>query len=303
MFDAAKRVAIVSHDAGGAEILSSYIVQQNLHCSYVLAGPALKIFKKKIGPVSVIPLGDAIAESEWLLCGTSWQSDLEWQGIKIANHYGKRTVAFLDHWVNYRQRFVRNGQTCLPNEIWVGDAHAKALAESVIPEVATKLLVNPYYEELKRDIAAIRWPEIGKGVGLNLLFLSEPVREGGARLFGDEHYWGYTEEEALHFLLSNLHVFAQPIGRIVIRPHPSEPAHKYDWVEKIYKLAMVSASDRAILEDIAECDVVLGLQSMAMVIGLLAGKRVISCIPKDGDRCLLPHPEIEHLATLIKNIS
>lgn len=303
MIDSSQRVAIVAHDAGGAEILSSYVVQQNLLCSYVLAGPALKIFNRKIGPVRVMPLEDAITQSEWLLCGTSWQSDLEWQAIKMANVHGKRSVAFLDHWVHYRERFVRDGVTCLPNEIWVGDAHAKALAERVIPEVITKLLANPYFDELKREIVAIRRLEIKREVGLNLLFVSEPVREGGARMYGNERYWGYTEEEALHYLLSNLHVLVQPVGRIVIRPHPSELPDKYDWVDKVYKLAIVSAGNRTLLEDIAESDVVVGFQSMAMVIGLLAGKRVISCIPENGNKCVLPQTEIEHLQSLIHEIS
>lgn len=39
---------------------------------------------------------------------------------------------------------------------------------------------------------------------------------------------------------------------------------------------------------------------MAMVIGLLAQKRVISCIPPGGRPCSLPQKEIEPLSELIQ---
>ena len=37
-------ISIISHDAGGAEIISSWAKQQNRNFFYVLEGPALKIF-------------------------------------------------------------------------------------------------------------------------------------------------------------------------------------------------------------------------------------------------------------------
>ena len=43
-------VAIVSHDAGGAELISSYVKRKidNIYL-YVLSGPAVKIFERKLG--------------------------------------------------------------------------------------------------------------------------------------------------------------------------------------------------------------------------------------------------------------
>ena len=51
--EAQSAVGIVSHDAGGAEILSSYVVQNNLSCIYYLAGPTINIFERKLGPLDV----------------------------------------------------------------------------------------------------------------------------------------------------------------------------------------------------------------------------------------------------------
>jgi hypothetical protein len=39
---------------------------------------------------------------------------------------------------------------------------------------------------------------------------------------------------------------------------------------------------------------------MAMVIGLMAEKKVISSIPKNGRKCVLPHSNIIHLQDLLE---
>ena len=95
------KTAIVAHDAGGAEVLSSYVRQQGLDCLFSLRGPALAIFERKLGPIENLDLALALQCSERLLCGTSWQSDLELEAIQLARDLGKPSVAWLDHWVNY----------------------------------------------------------------------------------------------------------------------------------------------------------------------------------------------------------
>ena len=50
-----------------------------------------------------------------------------------------------------------------------------------------------------------------------------------------------------------------------------------------------------------EADVVVGCASMAMVVGLLAKKRVICSIPPGGRMCALPQKGIEHLQVLVSN--
>ena len=42
-----KKLLIVSHDAGGAEILSSYLIEKKIKGDFILSGPAKKIFKEK----------------------------------------------------------------------------------------------------------------------------------------------------------------------------------------------------------------------------------------------------------------
>ena len=85
----------------------------------------------------------------------------------------------------------------------------------------------------------------------------------------------------------------------MIRPHPSEAAGKYDWARSAQGVpVVVTGGGQTLLQEVVDCDVVVGCESMAMVVGLLAGKRVVSTIPPGGRACVLPYPEIERLTSL-----
>lgn len=291
-------IGVVAHDAGGAEILSSYIRQQGLVCIYCLEGPARGVFSRKLGQVESLHLDELVLRSDLVLCGTSFLSDLEWRALGLARAAGKPSVAALDHWVNYRQRFFRHGNWHFPDEIWVGDEIGESLARKECPGIKTTLVPNPYFLDIKRELAALPKPQEAAN-GLRILYVSEPLREDGLALYGDEMYWGYTEEDALRYFLSNIHVFGEQIGQIVIRPHPQEENDKYRWAVREFDLPIVSGLDKTLLEQIVACDVVVGCATMAMVVGLLAGKRVISCTPPGSKADPLPHPEIENMQDLL----
>jgi hypothetical protein len=294
-------ICIVSHDAGGAEILSSYVRRQKPACRFVLAGPAVKIFERKLGPVQLSPLEGALATADSLLCGTSWQSDIEWRAIALACDLGKPSAAFLDHWVNYRERFIRGGKTHLPEEIWVGDALARGRAEVLFPGRIIRLVDNPYFADLRNELAGLKRSPASVCEGLRILYVCEPLREHALLEHGNERHWGYVEEDALRYFLTHLDVLGAPIGHIVLRPHPSEKSDKYDWALREFGLPIVRGGGRSLFEEVVDADVVVGCESMAMVIGLLAQRRAISCIPPGGRPCVLPQTEIESLQALVSS--
>lgn len=293
-------IAVVSHDAGGAEILSSYVRQQKLESLLVLKGPACKIFERKLGAIQILPLEEAVRQAGSILCGTSWQSDLEFNAIKLARSLGKRSVAFLDHWTNYRERFVRSGETCMPDQIWVGDSFAESMATEIFSGLPIRLIENPCFQDIRRELAAIPMGRLPSSDKISVLYVCEPIREHGRLQFGDERHWGYVEEEALRYFLVNISAFGTIIDRIVIRPHPSELSNKYRWAQHEFDLPIVLGGTRTLVEEIAEANLVVGCESMAMVIGLFAGKRVVSCIPPGGRACVLPQREIESLQALLR---
>lgn len=293
-------LAIVAHDAGGAEVLSSYVARHCSSCMFVLEGPALDIFERKLGVNTLTPLEEAVDKCNSLLCGTSFKSALEWRAIAAAQAADKPAVAFLDHWVNYRERFTRFGRWHWPDEVWVGDEIAARIARQDLPELKQKLVPNAYFMDIRDEINAVIVPPRASGGGLNILYVCEPLREGALARYGDERYWGYTEEEALAYFLSNVAVLGNNIARITIRLHPTENQNKYDCVLSHFDLPLVCGEQKTLPEQIALSDVVVGRSTMAMVVSLLSGRRVFSCIPPGGKTPRLPQVEIENMSDLIR---
>ena len=290
-------LAVVSHDAGGAEILSSYVRHRSIEAEFVLDGPARKVFARKLGAITSGSLEEVLKRAESVLTGTSWQSDLEIDAIRLARSLGKRSVSFIDHWINYGERFTREGDAHLPDEIWVGDPIAAQIARSYFPATPVQVVENPYFADIRAEIDRAL-PSRSASAGTSVLYVCEPLREHALRQFGNERHFGYVEEEALRFFLTNIHRVATRVDRVTIRPHPSEAADKYSWAPTEFTVPIERGGQRSLVEEIVAADVVVGCESMAMVVGLMAGRRVVSCIPPGGRPCGLPHAEIEHLQSL-----
>ncbi len=290
------RTAIVAHDAGGAELLAAWVRRQRGDggaFSFAVDGPALAVFRRTLGAVDSRPLAGVLAGADRLLAGTGWQSRLETDAIAMARARGLPSAAFLDHWVNYRERFVRAGVAVLPDELWVGDPIALALARRLLPEVPARQVDNPYFADLREALAQQPpRPPRAAGAPHALLYVCEPIAAHAQAQFGNPRHWGYTEHDALRYTLGHLHRLGAPVGRIVVRRHPSEPDGKYRDTVAGFDLPLQFSDGRPLIAEVAASDIVVGCNSMAMVIGLLAGKRVVSAIPPGGGGCALPQPEI-----------
>lgn len=293
-------IAIVSHDAGGAEILASLVARQKLDCVFVLEGPAVEVFRRRLGPIQSVGLEWAVQSSDSVICGTSWQSDLEWRAVVAAKSNQRRVVSYIDHWGHYLERFTRNGLTILPDEIWVGDAVAFSKAVTIFPQLTVRLEPNPYFADIIEQLSNLSDRAHPDGdVGLSVLFVCEPLSDHGRLDFNNELHWGYTEFDALRYLYRNLASLGDRVRRLTIRPHPSERSGKYDDIAREFGDVALVGGKRSLLEEISDCDVVAGCQSMAMVVGLLANKRVVAAIPPGGIACALPQVEIEPLTALV----
>jgi len=293
-------IAIVSNDAGGAEILSSYV--KNTPGIYYLAvsGPAINIFERKLGEINNLSMEEAIDKASWLLCGTSSPSEIELNAIKRAKLLRKKSVAYLDHWINYKERFVRSAEAVYPDEIWVGDKWAKEIADKVFLNLPVCLKYNPYFDDINKALKSIESKVNENRKGVNILFLSQPISVHAKASKEDDLNRGYSEYDALTYLLSNTHVLGEQINNVEIRLHPSEKYGKYDELLLRYtNLKALVTGGEGLLASIVSSDIVVGMDSMAMFVGLLAHKKVICCIPPYGKPCRLPHSEIHYLADII----
>ena len=187
----------------------------------------------------------------------------------------------------------------MPDEIWVGDEYAARIARSQFAGQRVRLVENPYFDDVRRSFASLG-ASLARPARPVLLYVTEPMREHGLLHYGDERYFGYTEEEAVQYFLENLKFIASDVARIVIRAHPSEPEQKYAWARERVSAPLEISEGKSLIEDIATADIVVGCESMAMVVALLGSKRVVSAIPPGGHPCALPQSEIELLQDLIR---
>jgi hypothetical protein len=280
-------VAVACHDAGAANIIQAWILsepQRKWRC--VMAGPAARQWQHLSGGASThSSIASALNGASTLLSGTGWESSFEHDARQIARSMGLMNVAVLDHWTNYLERFTRNEEALLPDQIFVTDAYALQLAKEKFPSIPIKQKENLY---LKRQLS-----EIDK-ISANtkeVLYLLEPIVASWPK--------NKTGEiEALEYFFSKLNSLDIPISApIRLRPHPSENPAKYEqWLAgkpELFKRRKIVIDNSSSLScSISSARWVFGCQTYAMVIALHAGRSVFSTLPPWAPICSLPHSEI-----------
>jgi hypothetical protein len=301
-----KTILTVCHDAGGAEVVSSFVKknQKNYHFFCIAEGPAKQIFcRKKLesliiefeGKHHISQIFDRIGKIDLVLTGTSWATTLELDFIREAKSQKTKTAAYLDHWANYQERFgypKANWQTNLPDEIWVGDENAFELAKKKFADWPMRFVPNAFFEEIRQIWRKARKPP--KSAEKVILFASEPIdamknkSKPGIEIA--------ILEKLLKFLIIN---FAET--KIIIRLHPSENINKYDNIVKKYgkvlKISVQSAKEN-MHESLTQASAVIGMKSMLLFIAALGGKNVASFLPEKNQHCPLPEARIVKIKKL-----
>jgi hypothetical protein len=291
LFELPKPVAVVAHDAGGANQIIALIQAEGNVNSFqaYLEGPALKLWLKAF-PHSQLhtSLEGALDGCQSLLTGTGWASNLEYNAIYTASASGIHITAVLDHWVNYDQRFTRDGHVVRPSEFWVVDQYALTMAIQSFPDNHIRQ-VPDYY--LQNQVQEITQPSPEEKT---LLYILEPARSKWGK-----HVAG--EFQALHYMIEKLPDMCLPQGiRIQLRPHPSENREKYrDWISQ-HADFNVSLDDSPTLADaISKAQWVAGCESYALVVALAVGRTVFCTLPPWAPACRLPHQGLIQLKSLL----
>lgn len=292
-------VAIVCHDAGAANHVIAWVKNGLLvgERRVVMEGPARKLWLNNgMDDADLYPsLSEALGSAASLVSGTGWGSDLEHDARVLAGKLGLPSAAVLDHWVNYMSRFERQGVLQYPDELWVTDPYAYAIAKREFPGIAVCLMKNAYVDGLVRNISDVsRSPDSHEA---QVLYVLEPARSD----------WGRPgtsgEFQALDYFIRNIDLLGMgEKPEIVLRPHPSDQIGKYDqWMtaHPEFCIRLDNSSDLALAIAHAQC--IVGCQTYAMVVALAAGKKVVSSLPPWAPSCSLPHSEILKLASLVEH--
>lgn len=289
------RIAVVSHDAGCSEILCALIQEHFDQASWHIYAPA----ESPMGRICVreglpfSPLGDpreqlGTLKPDCLFFGTGWQERIEFPYLHYCKTHAIPTVAFLDHWSSYRERFgyPRDGwENNLGDFTAVSDEKALNLAYSFgLPHPVA--LPNFYLRKLIKQAgtkAVIRTEE--------LLFLSEPTDQVALNTYGDKNYWGFDQYSALEDILEHFERFE--CEGLAIRLHPSDSAEGYRALLTRYphiRVRINTAAETDMIGQLLSAKMVIGFDTMALYTAALLGRAVLSYLPSANREFLLPLP-------------
>lgn len=285
-------LALVCHDAGPLQLILPWLDLDRLAVRACLQGPARECWQQRHGRRGLVDaLDDALAGAAMLLSGSGWQCDLEHRARLAAAALGLHSVAVLDHWIGYAARFQRDGVRRLPDEIWVCDAEAYALARATFPGIDVRLQPNAHLREQVSRLAPSPDPQRHPTV----LLLPEPV--GTA--------WGGTlpgEEQALNFLVAHAGRLglAEPL-HLRLRPHENDPPGRWNaWMAAQQDLHDVGIDVApTIVDAIDRVAWVAGLESIHLVLAHAAGRRAVCLQPPWAPRSRLPQRGLIHLRDLV----
>jgi hypothetical protein len=287
-----KYIGIVAHDAGGANILASYCRRKPDNYRYLLQGPAKAIFNKTLLIESEDNSERFVSECHSFICGTSGKSDFERSIFAQARILNKETTAILDHWVNYRERFLLNGKLVLPNNLITVDRYAYQIAKETFPESKIEKINNLYLEDFYNHYKELTLQKESSDKS-EILYISEGFTEHKS-----EEENGSSKD--LKYFKEFLHVRQQlfePNLTLRIRLHPSEDLAKFNQYVEIYSDISQSDSSIDFAIDLSRANCVVGVSSMALVLAASCGIPTFSLLSSSKES-KIPTPGINYIGAL-----
>lgn len=196
------------------------------------------------------------------------------------------SVAILDSWQYYEERFKQNGKFILPDKICVMDEFAKKeMLGKGFPSNSIVVTGQPYFETIANIYKKITKREreaVLKRLGVEsssyiITFVSEPIIE-------DRFSRGYTQVTIFEEVIKALRLIAQEHKKknftLILKRHPRDDRQILD--KYISSCSLPSNIKLVIADDIvpqfliSASSVIIGMASMFLIESAVAGKPYIS---------------------------
>jgi len=297
-------VLIVSYDAGGAEIISSWVRNNPANeYTYLLDGPAIKIFSKKVSIIKKTVIEDleaTIQNFDIVMVGTSQSNSLEKIAITKSIKNSVKCIAYLDYWHGFKERFMINDHLVIPDEVWTADKYAFEIARRELPEANVILKNNPYINDIleeKNRILSSK-DKIGRTKTFNILYLCQPYNQWYIDDSGEQKK--LTDIKGIEYFLNILSDCELKDVEVKLRPHPLDDVNKYSMIIHTYSNVMnisLSSNDK-LIDDLIWANSAVGMHCQALAVAVAIGIKTYYSIPKGAQNCALPHKEIQNFIRL-----
>lgn len=266
-------IFIAANDAGGAEVLSEYLIYADVDFKGILSGPAVDIFQKKFGSLC----GDGkfldIQDADYVLLATSAVKNTELDVLRYSKVHKKHTTSIIDGSGNYELRFRRGTEVILPDRIAVESLECKEELIKIFPSINVEIWQDKY--QLK--FTSLRFVENKKK---HILYLSDPISEHARTYFGNPYYYNFNEYEAIELFFKRLDQYGAISKNIILRPHPDESLDKYEYLINLYKqYSIVIDRNTNLIDQVVDAEIVFGCNNNAMRAAHNAGRLVFSIVP------------------------
>lgn len=314
-----RRTLAVCHDAGGARTLipvANELKHRGMPIKVVTAGPSIPIWRKECSSLSAVEVSDSMTvpeavqllkeyEPDTLLSASGLYNQIEHTFRLAAQTLHIRSLAVLDSWLNYGERFQReaNGAAviCRPDTVCVIDVLSyQGLLSAGFTSGQLVLTGPPNIEATVRFCRSVSpqqrefW-RAEQGLSTDdfvITFFSDPFYigangehfEGPGALIGPKgkSLFGYTSIEILTAVLEDLEEACKEARRsckMIIKPHPAEYAECLRSVVDLTRISWLDVSVRAggnAAQWIVMADVLMGMMTIALLEAALVGKPSLS---------------------------
>lgn len=291
-------LGVICHEAGSAEIISDYLISNNEKEIILTANKVVEtIFNKKKIKFYLCNYKKCVVNSNFIITGTS-KTKLEIKSIILARKIKIKSITFLDHWINYKTRFLLNKKKIFPDQVWVFDKYAYNKFLNLYPNLDVRLKKNYYLNNFKKEIKKLNQNNKKN----TILIVTTPISEKAMRIFKIKTYYGFTELEYIDKIYKKIKNSKFKNFNIKLKIHPSEKVSEYQ--KHIHKknLNIKICDSKNLLIYLKNVYCVIGFNSMLMYLIAETSKiKVLSFIPRGKIKNILPSKKINNLTSFLNN--
>jgi hypothetical protein len=288
-----KSIVVVARQAGSANAfvpLFREFQESNFRVHTFAFTHAHKIFASNKIDATLIErfepslFGD-LSEPSFLLTGTSEYADEDDRFWQWAKSRGIPSLAFVDSWVSYWQRFTPSGVvqkrfSITPDLIGVIDRFMyDRMVDSGCDEKLLIVTGNPAFDCLRRYVPREQKDIVGTYGEDYVLFIGEPFNNR-LHVGNEKDVLGYTEAEVLRVTADAVQMMEGEKFKLVVRPHPRSGCT--DEIKSIIDSHsnIVVDAEKFNSRDLVACGkAVVGMTSMLLYEASLMGVPAISIRP------------------------